>query len=417
MNGGKEKKLHYAWMVLLGLCGPQFFTVTAWYMTASLYLPYVTKELGVTTTSLALYLTIHGLVMAFATNIVARKISKVNVRGLLAVGNTLICLVFMMMSRFTNVWMWYMAAVFTGICAACVQILVPMLVINNWFVKKAGLANGIFWAAGGLGAVALSPVVSSLLVSAGWRKTYMIMGLTGLIGAVMVFLLVRFKPEEKGLAPYGSEESGDNASKNIYLYGPTEKEAVKTAAFMLTLLVTVCLTLEGSFQSLVPTFTSNIGLLAISGVVMSCYMVGNTIGKFLLPTLVDKLKITGAVSIACAGGIAAGGCLVIAANTGAGSFTFAGGVLLGFAAASMSLIPMIVKAVYGTKDYGKLYSYHQITQTIVGCLSITVYSVIMEGFGVKAPVYVIIIVMAAAVAAVFAAVKNGKSKFDMEKSI
>lgn len=407
-------KMHYAWIVLIGLCGPQFFTVTAWYMTASLYLPYVTSELGVSTTSLALYLTIHGLIMAFATNVVARKISKVNVRRMLAVGNFVICLVFMLMSQFQAVWMWYLAAIVTGICAACIQILVPMIVINNWFVKKVGLANGIFWAAGGLGAVILSPVVSTLLSTVGWRKTYLIMGLVGMIGAVLVTVLVRFKPQEKNLLPYGAEESNGEQEKKTagYEYGPTEKEAVRTMAFVMTLLVTVCMTLEGSFQSLVPTFASGIGLLAISGIVMSCYMIGNTIGKFLLPTLVDKLKIAATTTVACLSGCIAGICLILAAGNGNGSLMMAGGFCLGFAAAAMSLIPMIVRSVYGTRDYGKLYSYHQITQTLVGCLSITVYSMLMEGFGVKAPVFVIIVAMAAAIAAIFTAVKSGK-KFNM----
>lgn len=145
MTEQTKKKTHYAWLVLLGLCGVQFFTVTIYYSTASLYLPFVTRDLGVTVTSLALYLTIHGLVMAFVTPIVVRNVSKWNVRLALTAGNVAVGGIIFLMSTFNAVWQWYIAAIFTGICTSCVQILTPMLTINNWFVKKVGLANGLFW--------------------------------------------------------------------------------------------------------------------------------------------------------------------------------------------------------------------------------------------------------------------------------
>jgi predicted MFS family arabinose efflux permease len=136
MAESSGKKIHYAWFVLLGLCGAQFFTVTFYFSTSSLYLPYVTKDLGVTTTALALYLTIHGLVMAFFTPIVARNISKWNVRLLLTAGNAALGGIVFLMSLFGAVWQWYIAAIFTGICAACVQILTPMLMINKMFRRS-----------------------------------------------------------------------------------------------------------------------------------------------------------------------------------------------------------------------------------------------------------------------------------------
>jgi MFS family permease len=168
--------MHYAWVVLLGLCGSMFFVVTFYYSTASLYLPYITKDLGVTTTSLAIYLTIHGLAMAFITPIVAHNISRLNVRLLLTTGNIILGGIILLMSTFNTVWHWYIAAVFTGICAGCVQILPPMIIINNWFVKKVGLANGLFWGASGLGGVVFSPVVSLWLSTMGWRTSYRIAG-------------------------------------------------------------------------------------------------------------------------------------------------------------------------------------------------------------------------------------------------
>jgi MFS family permease len=410
----EKKNIHYAWFVLLGLCGAQIFTVTFFFSTASLYLPYVTKDLGVTTTSLAMYLTIHGIAMAFMTTVVARNISKWNVRLMLTVGNAAIGVIVFLMSTFNAVWQWYIAAVFTGICASCVQILTPMLTINNWFVKKTGLANGLFWGASGLGGFIFSPIVSSWISTLGWRGSYRIAGIIPIISALaIVFPLVRFKPSDKGLLPYGADETGSGAKADANVFGPTEKEAVKTSVFPLTLIVVAFLTLGGSFQSLMPTFASNIGMLALSGLMLSCFQIGNTAGKFLLPAFVDKLKIAKTTTLGCAAGVVGAALLLLAANSGSSGLLLAGGVFLGLAASAMSLIPMIVRNNYGTRDYGKLYASHQITQTAVGCLAIVIYSLIIETFGRMASPVALIVSFAVASVCIFAAVAGSKKKFNI----
>jgi MFS family permease len=409
-----KKKMHYAWLVLLGLCGVQLFIVTFYFSTASLYLPYITRDLGITTTSLAVYLTIHGLVMAFFTPIVARNVSKWNVRLLLTVGNAALGGIILLMSTFNAVWHWYIAAVFTGICAGCVQILVPMLTINNWFVKKVGFANGLFWGASGLGGVIFSPVVSSWISTMGWRTSYSIAGIIAIVTSfVIVFPLVRFKPADKGLLPYGAEEAADNARPESYAFGPTEKEVMKTVIFPLTLIVVALITLAGSFLSLLPTFAASINMLALSGLLLSFYQIGNTVGKFMLPSLVDKFRIAKTITIGCLAGISASVLLIMTSIYHSSMMVLAGGALLGIAAGSMSLFPMIVRSNYGTKDYGKLYSYHQITQTLVGCLAITAYSLIIEVFGPVASPVVIIVSLTFAIAFVFFAAAGSKKKFNL----
>jgi MFS family permease len=47
-----------------------------------------------------------------------------------------------------------------------------MAAVSGWFRRRLGLATGILWAAGGLGAAGLAPLVSVLLNTLGWQGTF-----------------------------------------------------------------------------------------------------------------------------------------------------------------------------------------------------------------------------------------------------
>src|SRR3989454_4065400 len=81
--------------------------------------------------------------------------------------------------------------------------LVPLMAaVSGWFRRRLGLGTGILWAAGGLGAALLAPLVSSLLDHLGWQSTFWSLGAGGggLILSLTVFL--RNRPADLGLMPY-----------------------------------------------------------------------------------------------------------------------------------------------------------------------------------------------------------------------
>ena len=90
------------------------------------------------------------------------------------------------------------------------------LLINNWFHKSSGLALGIATGSGAVGGAFFTSFVGPKLIdSFGWESAFV--GLA-IIGAILVvlpsFFLIRFKPADKGLVPYGYEQKDgeDDAS-------------------------------------------------------------------------------------------------------------------------------------------------------------------------------------------------------------
>jgi sugar phosphate permease len=79
-----------------------------------------------------------------------------------------------------------------------------MAAVSGWFRRRLGLATGILWAAGGLGAALLAPLVSVLLDWVGWQGTFWSLGIIG--GGIILSLTLFFRnrPADLGLLPYGA---------------------------------------------------------------------------------------------------------------------------------------------------------------------------------------------------------------------
>jgi len=83
--------------------------------------------------------------------------------------------------------------------------MVPLMAaVSGWFRRRLGLATGILWAAGGLGAAGLAPLVSVLLDTLGWQGTFWSLGIIGGGLILSLTLLFRNRPADLGLTPYGA---------------------------------------------------------------------------------------------------------------------------------------------------------------------------------------------------------------------
>lgn len=89
---------------------------------------------------------------------------------------------------------------------------VPAMALGSaWFaMKRRGFASGIV--SGGIGAGTLVsglivPPILSAYGTEGWRNAWYILGAIALAIAVVVFALIRSRPEEKGLLPVGASEN------------------------------------------------------------------------------------------------------------------------------------------------------------------------------------------------------------------
>ena len=63
----------------------------------------------------------------------------------------------------------------------------------------------------GIGGTFLSPLITTMITSYGWRTSYRMIGLLVLaVAAPIALLLIRTRPKDKGLSPYGNENEPNN---------------------------------------------------------------------------------------------------------------------------------------------------------------------------------------------------------------
>jgi MFS family permease len=108
----------------------------------------------------------------------------------------------------TELWQFYLFyGLFVGSMGhAAFTVLLPVIV-TRWFHRHMGLAVGIYWGALGSGPVFFAPLFSWLIGTSGWQDAFLYIGVG--LGIVLLgfSLLMRSRPSEKGLAPYGAEEA------------------------------------------------------------------------------------------------------------------------------------------------------------------------------------------------------------------
>ncbi len=77
------------------------------------------------------------------------------------------------------------------------------VLINRWFVKKRGRAQGIAATGMPIGALVLSPLSQYLILTWGWRETMFFWAVVTFVILLPLTLLIRNSPEEKGYGPDG----------------------------------------------------------------------------------------------------------------------------------------------------------------------------------------------------------------------
>ena len=78
----------------------------------------------------------------------------------------------------------------------------------RWFRSRQGLVVGLLMASNAAGQLVFLPTMAGLVTLAGWRVMSMALAAAAMVFVPLVALLMRDRPEDLGLAPYGSGYDG-----------------------------------------------------------------------------------------------------------------------------------------------------------------------------------------------------------------
>ncbi len=156
-------------------------------------------------------------------------IDRYPIRLIFAVGIIVQSLALLLFSRVQTPAQYLGVSALLGLGMSAVTILPNQVLVSRWFHSRVGLVNGILLAATAMGA-AISPALLTRLIEASdWRSAFTWMALLAFAPPMLVVLaLVRDRPSDLGLQPYGEAAAAASA-----LPGPawTLKRAARSPTF------------------------------------------------------------------------------------------------------------------------------------------------------------------------------------------
>lgn len=381
----ESNKIHTAWFVLIACCALQAGGAGTLVNCAGIFLSPVAESLGVGIGEVSLYLTITSLCLAFSLPLAGKMLAKYNIRILLSAGMTICALSVAAMSQFTAVWQWYIAGAVLGVAGSVIFIITSPAIISNWFHKKVGLAMGIAMAFNGIGGAIMNPIISSAITNLGWRNGYLVMAAISLV-IVLPFMLfvVRFKPEDVGLKPYGYEEGSTNIqsnAKNSDADGIPAKIAMKSMPFYLLFIAFGLMGYLNGYSQQLPAFGASINMPAtLSAMLVSLSLLVSVGGKLTVGALNDKYGIK-AVSATGMLIVAIAFSLLIFSN---GNYTIAliGSAFYGVTQTINAVaVPLITRKAFGSKDYSSIFANLAMGQNLIGAFGISIIGLVYDKTG------------------------------------
>src|SRR3954468_18990638 len=202
-----RKNIHYGWVMV----GVTFLTalISAGTVGApGIFIVPLQHEFGWSTAELSSALSIRfvlfGLMAPFAAALLNRYgLRNVTLSALLIVASALVVSLAM-----TKVWqLMLLWGVVIGIGTGMTALVLGATVAARWFSARRGLVVGILTASVATGQLIFLPLLASLTESLGWRTALGLMCMMLGVAATAVLLVMRDRPGDLGLRPFGDEGS------------------------------------------------------------------------------------------------------------------------------------------------------------------------------------------------------------------
>lgn len=193
------------------------------------------NEFSWTRAQTAAAMTISLMVGGLTAPIVGRLIDRYGSRTIMAICAILAGLGYVMMSRVSSLWQYYLWYGLVVGLAMSGSYVVPAAIVNHWFIKKRGLALGLVFSAFGVAQMAVPPLATQLLGIFGWRVSYIYIGIGVFILTFLAALYLRDFPRDVGLMPDGEKKSDEK--DKIAAWGFTLRQAISTPGYWLLIVV------------------------------------------------------------------------------------------------------------------------------------------------------------------------------------
>lgn len=316
----------------------------------SLFISTVSDALRVKRAELALFSTCSSITAMLFLPLASKLYQRLPMRPLVLLGALCGAGAHLLYSLASSVFFFYLGGVLSGLCASFAGTVPINLLLSNWFYEKRGFATGIVYTGSSLIASLLSPAVSYILLRYGWRIAYRSISGCLLLTALPFLLLIRSKPADAGMLPYGQAGKGDS-SVSVPSFGFTQKQTVHLLGYWLFAIGIFLLGVitSGTLQHLV-AYWQTLGIAHSSAVrVYSLVLLTGVVGKLVIGALFDRFRVR-TVLLLCSGVEIGAFIALLAFHSDKAVFLPAS--LFGITTAFQIILPAyLTQKFYGTRDF------------------------------------------------------------------
>lgn len=349
--------MHYAWLILIACCMMQGAGLGLISNCAGVFFSPVCNDLGFEMGKFTLFRTLFTMAQALTLPYVAKLFRKYDVRVIISAATVIMGGISILQGTFTSLWQFYVFGIIQGCAAAFIGVIPAPILLGNWFYKNTGTAVGISAAFSGLVGMIGSSALGVLIPAYGWRTSYMIIGVSAMVLILPFSLFIlRYKPEDKGMLPYGADE---NYVSKTDAKAAAKKEKfsdfAKQPIFYISLTAYACSIISSYLNSFLPSCGLEAGLpMATAALLTSLALCGNMTTKLFLGKLCDSYGVIKIFVLSIVVAIVGHGLIFI----GSTAPMMAGALLYGITMPlSTVLMPLFCRLFWKGDTYASAYSY------------------------------------------------------------
>ena len=203
-NWLRRRGLHYSWVIVAVTFLTGLTSSAALGLPGALLQPLATEfgwDVEQISSALAVRFVLFGLMGPFA----AILMERFGLRHVVVAALTLVAAGMALATQMTRFWhlvvFW---GIMLGIGSGMTALVLSAIVSNRWFDSHRGLVVGMLTASSATGQLIFLPVGAWLIERFGWRMAVIPAFAACALAAVLVLLLMRNRPNELGLTPYGA---------------------------------------------------------------------------------------------------------------------------------------------------------------------------------------------------------------------